>query len=414
MAIAVCAIFAIQAESAAQSQLADNAVEQLRADLEGRDYRRARQAAWRFGQDPALAEAAVSDLAKALANDDVEVAWHAAEALRSLGPKAASAAPALIAVLGKEMLDPTMGQLAARALGQILDGSNDQAACEALRASLSTMHEMPRFEAAQALVKIERSEIAAKTLEEMIHDGSRDLVYAAARTSRATDPSTANPAEPLRALGHSDEDVRRAAIEALCELGPAAAEPLVAAIQQGRVSLLAGSKALGQLGKALRQGPRFDRDASDAAIKQQILPALRRLLATGDEDACRAAGLALSLLGPGAVPTLVTGLVYREPRVREASALGIERLRETEIVLPEGEDAESVREKIASALVHSEPAVRRAGWQLFSALATPEEVARRRPSLHAALHDDDPLVRQFAAKALARRRASHAPPKSGE
>ena len=205
----------------------------------------------------------------------------------------------------------------------------------------------------------------------------------------------------LAALRDAEEDVRRAAAEALGEIGDAAAVPgLLAALRDADADVRREAAwALGRIG--------------DAAAVPGLLAALR----DADADVRWAAAAALGRIGDAAaVLGLVAALRDADERVREAAAWALRKIGDAAVVpglLAALRDADAdVREAAAWALgkIGDAAAVPGLLAALRDADADVREAAARAlgeigdaavvPGLLAALRDADERVREAAAAAL--------------
>jgi HEAT repeat protein len=229
---------------------AKEAVRPLLALLEVKDERlrvTAAEALWRIDRHPA----AIAALARMVEKD--LGGWRAARVLRSIGPDAAAAVPALTeAIHAKVDLTGSLRRNAALALGQI--GPAARKATPSLRRALRHSHSDLRVAAAEALWRLEQDRSVVPVL------------VAAVRHREARDD----------------------AIEVLGRIGPAAEEAvpdLIYALKDDSTyTRTRAARALGQIGPKAR--------AAIAALKDTLY--------ADEPDERRAAALALKQIDPDA------------------------------------------------------------------------------------------------------------------
>jgi HEAT repeat protein len=216
--------------------------------------------------------------------------------------------PQLIEVLASQHL--SVRRKAPLALGRI--GPQAKRAVPALVRLLEDDDSGVRVNAAAALWQIARDPRGIDALEEAIRQGTYTEPYKAAVALGRLGPD-AETAVPvlIAALGHADEDVRRASARALGQIGPAA----IPAVQQAL---------------AAPQEP-VRRYAVQALgwIGPPALPALIEALDNNDAPVRASAARELGRLGPeasAARPALVEAVDDPDPKVRAAAARALGRI----------------------------------------------------------------------------------------
>lgn len=197
--------------------------------------------------------------------------------LEALGPKAAEAVPALIAVLDTKNEDVRLS--ATMALGKI-----GQPAVAGLSKAIKSPDEDVRFYAVWALAFVGppatgATPVVVEALTDKSAQVRRKAAYALGRID--ADPKLA--VGPLiAALEDSNEDVRQAALAVLPKMGEAAVPPLLQAVKGDKAALrLMAVKALGEMGPP-----------AAAAI-----PELKALLLATDKGTAEPAASALAGIG---------------------------------------------------------------------------------------------------------------------
>ena len=347
-------------------------------------------------------------LSPATAATPVEATMSAADALGEIGPNAAEATPALVAILK----DPNqeVRWSAADALGKI--GPNAAEAVPALVTALKDPEKKVRGRAALALGKIgPRAAEAVPALAEALKDQDADVRGRAAAAFEGIGPAAADAVPALaEALKDQNADVRGRAAAALEGIGPAAvpalAEALIgqdADVRSRAADALRGigpaaADAVPALAKAL-----IDQDAdvrsraADAlrGIGPAAVPALAKALKYQDidwarqEDVRGRAAAALRGIGPAAVPVLAKALKDRNPDVRSRVVY------ELWAIGPAAADAvpalaEALKDQNADVRLRAADALRRIGPAAVDAV----------PALAEALKDQNADVRGRAADAL--------------
>ena len=233
----------------------------------------------RIGPDAANA---VPALQRVLANLDEEeyVRGGAAWALGRIGPKAASAMPLLIRTLTSKHV--SVRRNVAEALGNLAAAGEKQGARAAVSNLVKLLQDEDpavRVSAAVALWRIQRHPKSIPALESMLRnrDGSTAYLAAVALGDLGAQAERAVPGL-VAAVGHSDDDTRRAAAYSL-----------------GRIGAIA-------------------------------IPAIRGALAHGDDRTKCQAVEALGWIGPAAVGPLIDALVNPNPPTRRSAARALGRL----------------------------------------------------------------------------------------
>jgi HEAT repeat protein len=272
----------------------------------------------------------VEPLIHALEGRNSSVRFVAAEALGKLGD--ARAVEPLARVLDDE--DGDVCLVAAEALAKLVHDPraiepliNDPRAIEPLIKAMGNRAGVVRWGAADALACL--GEVKWKPL---IRGDLEDFVrLAASGDARAVEPL-------IRALGHGDYDVCRAAAHALGQLGDARAiEPLIKALWDNHSgACFAAAEALARLGEvkwtSLIRGDRGDFFRLAASGEPRFVEPLIGALRHGDDAYAREAAKALGKLrDPRAVEPLIEALGYSQPRggtrgVREAAAEALKSL----------------------------------------------------------------------------------------
>lgn len=269
----------------------------------------------RFGRD---GSAAVDTLARVLENqyEHEYVRGAAAWSLGCIGPSAERTIPLLRAILGSEgslSRHVSVRRNAARALGAM--GPAAKSARDELTNLLDDEDMVARVYAAEALCRIERSPSAKSLLLDILRDGHPAHAYQAAVALGRLGPGAKDAVEPLVAsLAAADEDLPRAASEALGLIG-AAAIPAVKKLLDSESSEVR-RRAVQTLG---RLGP-----ASCGPLEDSL---------QGDPDPTvrRAAARSLGNLGAAARPSspaLLRAVDDPDQQVREAAAKALRRIEQ--------------------------------------------------------------------------------------
>jgi len=266
----------------------------------------------------------VSQWAGDLGEKDLGVRWYATYALGRIGPDAAAAIPALERILGNLDEHEYVRGGAAWALGRM--GPKAAPAVPLLVRTLSSKHVSVRRNAAQAL-----GNLAA--VQQPLPSG----VSGEGQGARERGVSNL-----LKLLDDEDSQVRVAAAVALWKIQPSprATAALEAMLRGGEPAACQAAVALGELGEGAREAVpalvaalgHSDEDTRRAAaaalgrIGPGAIPALRDVLATADEKAKREAVEALGWIGAGALSALVEALGDPSPPVRRSAARALGRL----------------------------------------------------------------------------------------
>ena len=166
---------------------------------------------------------------------DSDVRWAAAHALGDLGPRAAGAAPALLAIL-KDKEEPFARAEAAYALGAV--GADAKAVVPALRAALDDRTDAVCglwAEAAFALLRLGESEAGLRPIiDRLAGEGFWDTVVVLGRLERVGPGCKGAVPLLVEALKHKKAGVRCFAAVALGQVGPGARDALPALAEAAR------------------------------------------------------------------------------------------------------------------------------------------------------------------------------------
>ncbi len=265
---------------------------------------------------------------------DIRDRWYAVHALGQLGPEAAEALKPLEAILADKYEFEYIRGGAAWALGRIgtaarpavpllidtltskqvsvrrnsplalaaIGGEEAKKAVGAIAGLLDDEDAGVQAAAALAVWQLDRDPRAVPKLAEMLENGKDAAPYQAAVALGQLGPEAAGALGALLgALGHADEDVRRAAARVLGGIGPPA------------------------------------------------LPAIEGAMAGKDARTSREAAEALGYLGSAAIPALAAALRHADPQVRRVAARALGRL---------GPQARQARSALLEAVSDPDPAVR--------------------------------------------------------
>ncbi len=296
--------------------------------LGDKDYWVRWHATYALGRMRSDAVPAVAALERILANleEHEYVRGGAAWALGRIGPQAATAGPVLVRALASKHV--SVRRNAAKALGciaslnaSIREGAPGRVAPRLAPGDISELARLlgdqeptVRVAAAQALWRIERRPAALHALEAMLNDPNSPSIAFDAATALGELAAEGAPVAPALApaLGHADDDVRRAAAQAIGQAGSAAVPLLrdTVATADHRAKIQA-VEALGWIGSP-------------------AVPALTEALGHADAVVRRHAARALGRLGPdarAAEPDLVRAVSDSDARVRDAAAEALRRIR---------------------------------------------------------------------------------------
>jgi HEAT repeat protein len=280
---------------------------------------------------------AVKPLIAALKDENAEVRQAAAGALGEMGDPHADAVEPLIAVLKDENVG--VRQAAAGALGEM----GDRHAVEPLIAALGDGNINVRRSATHSLGLIWDLQLVSDL-------GSIDSAVRRAAAEALGDLGDRHTVEPvIAALQDENAEVRQAAAEALGDLGDRrAVEPLIAVLQDENAEVRqAAAEALGRLDDPRAVKPLIavlkDENAEVRQVAARALgeiggPHAVELLITslGNEDihVRRAATDALVEIGQFAVQPLISALGDRLSAVREAAARALGEIGDPLVVQP--------------------------------------------------------------------------------
>ena len=237
--------------------------------------------------------AAVDDLAKAVGDDALRVRWAAADALATLGPKAAPAVPALLKALAdrvpKDKLD--LDDFAFAVLNAV--AAVGESAVPAVTKSLADPSPVARFLGAYMLGEIgPPAKDAAPALEKLLADPTGQIVQEAARALVVVTGSTEKVSGLIEgAIKSADPDNRGAAVACIARMGPAG-KPFT----ESALPLLADPNA------KVRAAALDYVATLDAATAKPAVPTVAKLLSDEDADTRLQAAKVLRTLGRAAAP----------------------------------------------------------------------------------------------------------------
>ena len=396
------------------SQPVDVYVQQLQSD----DAGVRRRAAYILGRMNAPADVAVPALAEALSDGQMETRWYAMDALGHFGADAAPAVPAIIKSLESKLNDATVRRRAAASLANI--GPDAQEAVPILKEALNSDDTLYAIAAAAALWRIEGDPQALTFISEQLQADDAVTAFAAAIALGDLPLNEIPQADeelvpPLvSALGHPNEDVRQATVDALVKVGPPAIEPLSKLLSEERNSetLRGAGVALGMIVDRLRVRKLHNEEIAEAdfaaaagPLIRVAFPALAKGLQSDDPQLRSACQLALAKGGSVASFQLLRILTTDDSHGREAAAQALARM---EVYLPRQRPfpphLQRVHERIIAPLVAAmaseDPNVQRASVRLFVALEVGPAGAAAEPHLRKALETGDLSTRRLADKAL--------------
>jgi HEAT repeat protein len=387
---------------------------------------------------------AVPALIAALDND--KAAYWACVVLRDIGPAAKDAVPALTKKLQHK--DPeirreailalgAMEAAATSAVGPIAAAVKDENTCGAATFALGRIGQipsdiLPTIQAnaksddkvlsiaslwALARVHPEDKELFRQVAEQLIPrlKDPNELVRKTAANAMLSLPPAPEIAMPIweKTFQNADDATIRHALAALSAQGAPAVPRLVAALknQKARGYVIF---ALGEMGKTAApatealgvlvddKDPIIAQEASIALAKigpaaKDAVPALTKVLAGGDGSRIPAAAYALGRIGPdakAAVPALRATLKSKEDVSAEAAAWALTQIepRSAEIVT-------EVLPVLVNALSSPQAHVRQGAAVALGGIGARTDAARKALQ-KAASSDEDPAVREAAAKAL--------------
>ncbi len=248
---------------------------------------------------------------------------------------ASSLRPDLLQALQDE--DKGMRLVAAKALGEIGDPQVVPTLIQALQDE-----DMGVCEAVvEALGEIGNPQVVLALIQ-ALPDKNRGMRRLAETLKKIGDPQ-AVPAL-IQALQDEDENVRWVAVWALTKIGAPAVPVLIQALQDEKISVRWAAEALGEIGapavpaliQALPNKNRWVRRAAAEALGEigdpQAVPALVQALRDEDEDVRREAAWALGKIGASAVPALVQALQDEDRWVRRAAAEALGKIGDPQAV----------------------------------------------------------------------------------
>jgi HEAT repeat protein len=380
--------------------------------LRDEDSRIRRSGAEALGKIGPKAKAAVPKLLVLLQDEDSAVRQSAAVALGRIGPKATAAVRTLKMMLEDE--DPRSRRSAAEALGRI--GPKAKATILSLTRALEDKDSAVRQSAAEALGKIGSKKGIAALIKMMKDEDAtvrQSAAEALARIGKPTIPSL------VRALRNENPVFLHSVVSALGMGGTPAASALIAVLKNPQENLLARQYAAMALAKI-------------GAEVKKVVPALIESLKDDDSRIRRSVAGALGKIGPeatAALPELIEILKDQGENslVRQYAATALARIGpradEVDSALVEAlsDDDSKIHEAAIKALAEigprTEPTqeVEQAVPALIRKLTDGDTDTRQPvlgelgkigrwavPGLISILKNDEPVVRQYAAMALAR------------
>ena len=207
----------------------------------------------------------------------------------------------------------------------------------------------------------------------------------------------------VKALADPDEDVRQRAVEALQRVGPAALPQLITALLANDEYIqLGAAAALGRIGPAVAEATpdllRASVDSQHGPVRRAAAEALRQVglaaapklvaLAFGDQPP-RVQLRAMEILeqfGPAAAPAFVAALGYQEEAARRGAVEALARMGSAAVPA------------LVDAFANPDERVRGGAVEAFGGIEATDAAI---PALSAALHHRDVFVRRSAVEALA-------------
>lgn len=399
------------ASQAAEPTYAGRTVTHWIAGLQAPDKHARRQAAYALGQIGPEAATAVSALAEAADDNQLEVGWYALDALGRIGPAASPAVPDIVRIVKASQKYKLLQISGVTALGSI--GAKDRATIAVLEESLKSSDPVYRVTAALALWRIDRRASAVSALAAELRGESTPAVFAAAMALQEVGPAALSAhRELVRALGHADADVQRAAGRVLGGLGLPVLDLLPRALDfPDRFDRNSVIHALGWVGETVRrqslQNPQTEaaeRQAVADEVQQKVLAKLAPLLADKNQSDRLAAARALVRYGWISLPILLEALPSAESATAAAARTA---LVELERYLPAGPDARqalpaAITQPLVDLLASRDREVRYASFRLFDVLAITQGDDRTRAALRNGSRDEDARIRHHAARSLKR------------
>ena len=328
-------------ESSARERIAAVSKEGL-VGLEDRDWEVRRNAALQLGKEAPEDKESILALVGAVRDEDSRVRRAAADALGEIGSKS----KVIVAVLTEILHDS--------------DGSVREAAAEVLQ----TMGP--------------RARSALPVLLELLGDSQPRVRRAAARAVGAIGPRNRDAsAALLDALDDDDALVRQVVVEAVGKVGKSSLPSLIQMLDDEEPEVRSAAvTALGNLGKS-------------------ALPDLMAHLAEGRPDVLHSVYSALVLIGAAAAPDLTEALQddFQKSLIRQYAARALGEI---------GVQPRTIVPALLKTLDAPDDALRGASLQALGQFEA--QAAEAFPALLEILEnpDEDPLVRSFAASAVAR------------
>ncbi len=323
----------------------DERITSLVEQLKSQDWKVRRSAVSDLGEIAPEAKKALLALIETLKDEDSRVRRSAAEALARTGPAAARAVPRLTELLSDE--DPAVRQAAASTLGSI--GPKAKKAISALSTLLKDKDPRVRASAAEALGGIgARAAEAIPALVASVKDKDPRVRASAAEALARSGPQAAQTVPTLsKLLADEDADVREAAANTLGQIGKPAVPTLIAGLKSGNpVFLQAVTNALGKI-------------------------------------------------GPPAVPALIETLTNPKEKVlaRQYAAIALTKV---------GSNPKEIVSALAGRLDDKESAIRRSAAGALGKIGPAARAALPRLIAMSGNETEDPVVREYAVRALTR------------
>jgi HEAT repeat protein len=323
----------------------DERITSLVEQLKSQDWKVRRSAVSDLGEIAPEAKKALLALIETLKDEDSRVRRSAAEALARTGPAAARAVPRLTELLSDE--DSAVRQAAASTLGSI--GPKAKKAISALSTLLKDKDPRVRASAAEALGGIgPRAAEAIPALVASVKDKDPRVRASAAEALARSGPQAAQTVPTLsKLLADEDADVREAAANTLGQIGKPAVPTLIAGLKSGNpVFLQAVTNALGKI-------------------------------------------------GPPAVPALIETLTNPKEKVlaRQYAAIALTKV---------GNNPKEIVPALAGRLEDKESAIRRSAAGALGKIGPAARAALPRLIDMSGNETEDPVVREYAVRALTR------------
>ena len=390
-------------------------VDQWIEKLDDEDKESRRRAAYALGQIGPPAVQAVPALIKVADDKQLEVGWYALDALGRIGPAARDAVPGIVEIVEKSADYATLRLSGIRALGRI--GVSEGGASSAIESALKDGKGEIRVAAALALWQLDRRASAIDALAAELDDSSAEVAFSAA-TALAQLGGDAAPADRalMKALGHDDSDVRRAAGRALSHLGMPVVTPLLKSLQYSdRFNRLNVIQTLGWIVETHRRDvlerPELtEREYLQAAVPlhRDVVPALVKIFDDDDAGVRNAAVKTVGRMGPLILPFLLDTLQSGSVRAREGAAGSLAEMQS--FLRPASQRPAGVQrivrssmKKLIDALSSDDRTTREAAFRLFDAIQPDrQDASAATAALRDGLRDENVMIRRYAARSLER------------